>query len=218
MDVHAIVFVVLGLGLALAVVRVARLGEAARQEGMRTEARRLTFDHRARSPGVPVEGLDELPTLRKGRSRRARSIMSGDSSGRELVAFDWFFRTGGGNRSGRHRMTIVAFRRKNEPRTEFQIRPENAIHRIASALGWLDIDFENDAEFSGSYLLRGSDEKAIRALFSRSTRRAFARDPGWQVDAGAEWVGLWRHRRPSPQGLREYIERADRLMCALEEG
>ena len=203
-----------GAGILIGVQR----REKARREGLKRAARRLGLAWEPRDEAVPGDGLERLPLFQVGRRRRADSVMRGEIAGRETIAFDWTYVTGSGQHSSRHRLTIAAFRVPGTSLPAFQVRPENLFHKMGSALGWQDIDFDRDEEFSSKFLLRGSDEAAIRSFFTREIRRAFTRDPGWNADCGGEWIALWRSRRPSDDDFRGHLERAGTIARLLGEG
>ncbi len=205
-------FLAVGLGLAVVSIVWAQRRASARRERLKRIGRRLGLSHRERDPDVPGEILGALPEFRRGGSRRATSILSGEHEGREVLVFDWAYSTSTGNSQKRHRMTMVAFHRPDAPFPAFHLSPENVLHRIGAALGRQDIDFENDSEFSGGCFLQGEDEAAVRDLFERPVRREFVRHPGWYAQADGEWIVFWRSRRPRPDDLGRYIGEAARFV------
>jgi hypothetical protein len=61
-------------------------------------------------------------------------------------------------------------------------------------------------------LLRGSEEKAIRRLFTGPIVRFFAKRKGWSVEAGGDWLVVYRHRRRSrPSDLRRFLKDTEEI-------
>jgi hypothetical protein len=83
--------------------------------------------------------------------------------------------------------TVIWFRSPQLSLPSFVMRPEHVVHKIGSAFGYQDIDFDSNrtaADFSKKYLLRGADEHAIRSLFKNDVLDFFATHPGKPVLEG----------------------------------
>ena len=83
--------------------------------------------------------------------------------------------------------TVIWFRSPQLRLPGFVMRPEDVFHKIGSAFGYQDIDFESNrtaADFSKKYLLRGADEHAIRSLFKDNVLDFFATHSGKPVLEG----------------------------------
>ncbi|MBK92358.1 MAG: hypothetical protein CME27_07925, partial [Gemmatimonadetes bacterium] len=83
--------------------------------------------------------------------------------------------------------TVIWFRSPQLSLPSFVMRPEHVFHKIGSAFGYQDIDFESNrtaADFSKKYLLRGEDEHAIRSLFKDNVLSFFATHSGKPVLEG----------------------------------
>jgi len=83
--------------------------------------------------------------------------------------------------------TVIWFRSPQLSLPSFVMRPEHVVHKIGSAFGYQDIDFDSNrtaADFSKKYLLRGADEHAIRSLFKDNVLDFFATHPGKPVLEG----------------------------------
>ncbi len=83
--------------------------------------------------------------------------------------------------------TVIWFRSPQLSLPSFVMRPEHVFHKIGSAFGYQDIDFDSNrtaADFSKKYLLRGADEHAIRSLFKNDVLDFFATHPGKPVLEG----------------------------------
>ena len=109
--------------------------------------------------------------------------------------------------------TVIWFRSTQLSLPSFVMRPEHVFHKIGSAFGYQDIDFESNrtaADFSKKYLLRGGDEHAIRSLFKDNVLDFFATHPGKLVLEGRdERLILYRPMQ---------LIRPENISVFLEEG
>jgi hypothetical protein len=98
----------------------------------------------------------------------------------EVRIFAYRYMISGGKSSHAVRQTVICFRSPQLSLPDFSMRREEWHHKMGSALGYQDIDFESHptaAEFSKKYLLRGKDEQKIRALFTDTVLTFFAAHP-----------------------------------------
>src|SRR5207302_2233016 len=78
--------------------------------------------------------------------------------------------TGSGKSSQTHRIGGLLWTvERSLP--QFLLTPEGLWARIVAHFGGQDIDFAESPEFSSAYRLRGSDEAAVRALFTAARRQ-----------------------------------------------
>ena len=104
-----------------------------------------------------------LDLFNHGGSRRASNVMSGEVDGRTVVAFDYRYTTGSGkNRHTHHHQAVVFLLPIDGPAV--RMRPENVLDRMASWVGWDDIDFESD-EFSRRYHVGSEDRRFAYDIF-----------------------------------------------------
>ena len=92
--------------------------------------------------------------------------MRGNSGDAYVTIMDYQFTTGGGKNSSTFRQTVIVFESDELQLPSFSLRPENFFHKIGSAFGYQDIDFDSFPEFSKNYLLRGINEQAVRDTFN----------------------------------------------------
>jgi hypothetical protein len=93
----------------------------------------------------------------RGHSRRASNVICGEVDGRAVVAFDYRYKTGSGKNESTHScqalvmgLPIVA--------AGLRMRSENLFDRVASWVGYDDIDFESD-EFSRRHHVACDDRR-----------------------------------------------------------
>jgi hypothetical protein len=149
--------------------------------------------------------------------------MRGSSGGMEVVLFDYKYVTGSGKNQSVHRQTVAAFRVPGASLPAFQLRPESVFDRLASVLGFQDIDFPDHAEFSRRYLLRGKDESAVRAAFSPALIDFFeqlaAGDTRCSVEGAGNLVVVYRpEKRMRAEELPAFLQNATMIAAQFRQG
>ena len=86
------------------------------------------------------------------------------------------------------------------------------MQRLAEIFGYQDIDVDSNAEFSKSYLMKGTDETAIRAAFRPDILAFFAGAPGWQVQTKDGQLAAFREGKfVPPDEIRTFADDAVRI-------
>lgn len=202
--------VLAGLSLAWMVMR-----EKTRDAGLALASEELKFEYQRDGRPLLKERFTRFALFQSGRRKRIKNVLQGHYDNIEALLFDYRFITGSHRHYRIHRQTVGAFRLADESFPEFSLRPENVIHKISEAMGYQDIDFEENQQFSGRYLLRGPDEDAIRKLFSADILEFFAANPGWSVEGGGEWIIVFRRdRRADTKKLGDFVKSAFEI-CTL---
>ncbi len=135
--------------------------------------KRAKIRYRESSDSIP--GCDyEFKITSYGYSQAFYSIMSGKRLGIEYKVMDFYYDVGGKN--GTRQATICLLSKNGLKLPDFYMREENVFFDgIGQMLGGQDIDFDDDLDFSNTYVLQGSNEKAIRRFFTPNIRNTFTR-------------------------------------------
>ena len=190
--------------------------------GSRLKAKRRSraFEQAADDLGLAFRGDalhgDIMSSLRgtvslfdQGRRRKITNAMSGQIEDLQLHVFDYRYTTGSGRNSRTHHQTVVALHVANDSIPRFELRPERFFHKIASVLGYQDIDLEEHPTFSKRYLLRGPDEESIRALMTLEIIDHLLGAKDICVEYAGGWMALYRrHARVKPESLPSFIDEA----------
>jgi hypothetical protein len=218
MDSWLVLFVFLVVAAVAGIMAVLYYLERQRTEEMGLVARRLGFSF---SPVAPPDLLERLGGFRlfsQGRSRKIRNVMRRQIDDIQVTLFDYRFRTSGGKHSRTHAQTVGLFETGRLDLPFFTLRPEHLLHRLAGALGYQDIDFEQHADFSEAFLLQGRNETEIRSLFDWNLRSYFARHPGVCAEGdGTRLIFYRQERKVDPDHLDSFVEEGlDVLSATLE--
>ncbi len=185
------------------------LEQAAGELGLAFELRLSDFDQ-----GI----FNQYQLAQQGRGRAASNAIVADSGDLRLVIFDYKYTTGGGKSQTTHRQSVVLVTSPSLRLPSFSLAPENFFHRFAEMLGFPDIDFDDDPEFSRRFLLKGPDEAAIRTLFDARRRAAFLKLPPVHVEgSGAGFIVYHPRKRRQVAQLRSLMEDGFAMFRLLSE-
>ena len=151
------------LALVAALIVYSILKGRRRREAFARLATEMGVFYYPRDPrGLPARyGMFDL--FGHGHSKKASNVLVSQEGGREAVAFDYQYTTGSGkNRTTHYHQAAVLGLPIDAVR--LRIRSENILDRVASWVGWDDIDFESD-EFSRRYHVKCDDRRFAYDIF-----------------------------------------------------
>lgn len=220
MDGWIVGFIVLVVVAVAAIMATVYYLEKKRTEEMSAAAARLGFSFSPDGEPGFLESLASFRLFSRGRSRKIRNLLRRQVDDIHITVFDYRFTTGGGKHNQTHDQTVGLFETERLELPAFALRPEHVFHRLAGALGYQDIDFEQDPGFSESTLLQGLDETQIRSLFEWNLRAYFARHPGVCTEGEGSRLLFYRQgRRVDPAQLEGFVDEGlDVLSAVLEAG
>ncbi len=211
-----VVMVVAVLALVGGIIAWVAKKERERTEQLAALAQTLGFTFEPTADLEVMKGFGDLPLYRNGHSKRLTNVLTGQAGERDLKLFDYRYTTGSGKNSHTWNQTVALFPRAGEGLPDLVLAPENIFHKIGSAFGYQDIDFDTSPEFSAHYLLRGPDEMAIRSVFSADALNFFAQQRGWHVEIAGGSVAVYRSdRRCKPEDVRPFLEEVQSVLRVL---
>jgi hypothetical protein len=155
------------------------LVEVARQLGLDFEAE----DWPPRYPGPQLEARHFM----HNQGQMFRNTMSGERSKLRASFFDHVI----GGRSG-HTDTIASF---TQPifLPEFTLTQKGILSAIGNSLLHRKIDFDSDPVFSERFSLAGSEENAVRELFTPDMREFLETiEPEWQIEGSGHTLFMYQ--------------------------
>ena len=157
MDVIPCIVVPAFIALAVALIVFGILKARQRREAMTRLAAELGFEYYPDDPWNLEDKYAMFELFGRGHSRGASNVICGEVDGRAVVAFDYRYTTGSGKNESTHScqalvmgLPIVA--------AGLRMRSESLFDRVASWVGYDDIDFESD-EFSRRYHVACDDRR-----------------------------------------------------------
>jgi len=201
------VLIAIGAVAFIALIAVLSLYyEKRRRDGLRAVANSMGFSFSEKDPGDVKRQLDRFHLFSQGRSRKIENVMRGSANETEVTIMDYCYTTGSGKSSQLHNQTVMCFRSDLMDLPDFALRPENIFHKIGGVFGLRDIDFDTHPGFSKHYLLRGSDEEAIRALFGDRLLTVCEERRGLAAEGAGDRLIFYRpSKRVSPGDVRSFM-------------
>ncbi|MEM8867981.1 MAG: hypothetical protein AAGC73_06905 [Verrucomicrobiota bacterium] len=163
-------------------------------------------------------GFSHMPLFSKGRSRRIRNLMSGPMADADGYLFDYRYTTGGGKNSSTYNQTVAVFHVPQHDLPGFSCKPEHFFHKVADMFGYDDINFESYPVFSKNFRLTGTNEAAVRTIFSPQVIELLQKqtDKPWSIDAEGKWIAIYRpSRRIPPEQWSEFLLESTSLLNEL---
>ncbi len=165
------------------------------------------------------QNLEKFHLFSQGRSRRITNMLHGKTENVEVAIFDYRYTTGGGQNSHTYKQSVAYFCSDSLNLPDFEMRPENAFHKIGSAFGYQDIDFSSHPKFSGKYLLRGEDEGAVRELYQSSLLEFFESQDKISVEGQGTQILVYRSgKRIEPAKTKEFMQEGFRVLGRFSAG
>jgi carbonic anhydrase len=117
------------------------------------------------------------------------NLMSGKRDDLEVNFFDYQF----GNRNT-YKQTLATFS-GDLWLPQFELSPQNALHKLVDAIVRKDIHFDTNTDFSNRFNLRGLDEQEIRKVFSPGMLaflENFEPDLNWHLEGNGLYLIFYR--------------------------
>ena len=195
------------VGLVAVVGVIGHQLEKRRREALRATAAQLGLDFIETDETSLQSGFAGFNLFARGRSPKIRNIIYGRVDGHvEVMVFDYAYTTGSGKNRKTYGQTVGFFQSDHLLMPEFVARPEGLFDKIGQVFGYHDIDLPLHPEFSRRFILRGTDEGAIRDFFSPHVVRFFEDNTGLSIEAKADRFILYRPaRRLKPEEWPQWL-------------
>lgn len=213
--IFGIVLVV--LSIVGAIVYAVHVVEKKRTESMRVAATALSFAFDPKPAESTLAHLTSLPVFNIGHSKKFRNLLTGEARGVRVTILDYDYTTGGGKHQHRHRQTLFAAQSESLSLPSFELRPEGFFHRVAAMFGYNDIDFTDRPLFSKLFLLKGTHEEDVRALFHDALFDYFESHKDVSAQAAGDLLIFFRQdKRHDAAKLAEFLKEGFELYALLK--
>jgi hypothetical protein len=196
----------------ISVLVMARMREKQREGAFQQAAGPLGIEYLRDEAGPLTQLVGQIPMLSKGKKHTFRHVMHTRPADVDAYLAEVQYTTGSGQHQTRHTIAIAAFRTGRDNTPDFELRAENGFfHKVASAFGQHDIDFDDDPLFSDGYILKGANEHAVREFFTRERRAALAElHDKPTIESHADWLVYLEKAKKlrKPESITERIEQA----------
>lgn len=128
----------------------------------------------------------------QGRAREMSNLIEGVTDEVRICIFDYQFTTGHGKHKRTVQQTVASLSSGQLNCPLFSMRPEGIFDRVGGMLGFQDIDFDSHPEFSRLFVLKGSNEEAIRNFFRPPVLEFFETQRGISVEGKGNTMCFFR--------------------------
>ncbi|HET7467859.1 MAG TPA: hypothetical protein VFL29_14470 [Candidatus Dormibacteraeota bacterium] len=165
----------------------------------------------------PDPELDPVvPFSDQGHGRRWRHEISGQYNGVPFTAFEYRYAIGAGRSQQSYTRALIRWTNIGATLPQFTLAPETFFTRIGQLLGWHDIQFADDPEFSATYVLKGEHEMEVASFFSPQLRQQLAAMPGQHAAGAGSTLFWWRERGlPRPDRFAAFLAEGDQVRTIL---
>ncbi|MGE3410259.1 MAG: hypothetical protein AB7I37_26000 [Pirellulales bacterium] len=196
---------------------IGSLLEQKRTERLRLAAEELGLEFSALAAEMPGQSAG-LPLFSMGRGHKYANVIRASTGEVSVKIVDFQYTIGHGKSRRDVKQTVACISSPALALPVFQLRPELFTDKIAAVLGQQDIDFADSPTFSKMFLLRGTDEAAIRALFHEDAIFHFQQHAGLSVEGAKQSLIVFRAgKRADPRQLRTFLEDAYRVYALFRQ-
>lgn len=190
--------------------------EKKRTREMRAAVEALGWSFTETIPASEAPGAGRFDLFDRGHTRTVRNLAVGERGGVRVTMFDYSYVTGSGRTRQEWNQTVLHLQADGMELPAFSLRPENIFHKIGGLFGYQDIDVPDRPLFSRKYLLRGSDEPAIRGVFQGPVLDFCEANPHTCSDGEGGELLFWRYsRRVRPAEVGALLDRGVELAGRL---
>lgn len=152
----------------------------------------------------------------KGRARKMKNVVQGDSGEVKIAIFDYQYTTGSGKQTRTHYQSVISLQSQEIRCPDFTMRPEGMLDKIGGAIGLQDIDFDSHPNFSKMFVLKSSNQTAIREYFKPPLLEFFETKKGISVEAAHGALFFYRpSKKISPEEIKDYLAQAYEVYGAM---
>ena len=209
------IFAVVGLVWIIGMVL-----EKMRSDKIEAFARSLGLTYRRKATGADLELPIGCQIANLGHDKVVSNILEATATPElAFTMFDYSYTTGYGRSRSTYFQTISRMQSSLLELPPFLLFPENFFSRIGDK--WAtqkDINFADSPVFSRTFILRGPDEAAVRAIFNAKLRQELEAFPHLTIEGSGDHLFLYRaNRRLKPEQFSATIEEDKRILALFFE-
>jgi hypothetical protein len=217
MNDQVVVAIVIAVVIFVVVAAVVLYGQQKRVKQLRAIAAQLGYQFVEQGPGL-FDTLRGFPLFSQVHShaRTATNLLRGEADGAAATLFDYSYAVGQGKNQRYHTQSVLLFESERLNLPPFALRPEGFGQKVRGLLGQQDINFQEHPAFSSAYVLQGTSEAQIRALFDSKKLAFFAQRHGLCVEGdGGKLIYYRAAKRVSPKTIPAFVEEGRAVLRLL---
>jgi hypothetical protein len=188
-----------------------------RAADLKRVAEELGFEFLPEDGGSFLSNLGRSPLFSQGMYyKRLSNLMRGQTRHLAVAIFDYQYSTDSTKTRKTLHHTVAAFQMDRPSLPPFSLRPKSVWDKIGAWMGYKDINFPQAPVFSKNYFLNGSDEMALRNLFTDQILAFFEANQGLSVETARDWLLVYRFNdRVEPWAIHMLLEDGLRVVDQL---
>lgn len=202
-------------------------------------ARHLQWQYTPTLPWQSLPYAESFQLFLRGTSQTVTNVLNGMAGAVQVIVFDYSFAIqkglgipigsairvplfGGSGEDGElHNQTVAMFGASSINLPAFQLQPrtvkQNLMTIRRSPIFTGSIDFSNYPKFAGEYFVTGSDEPAIRRLFTGPLINALEANPGWSLEGGGGQFFFYREDEVViPERIQWLVQTGQQVLKLME--
>jgi hypothetical protein len=185
-------------------IHAQKLEAAAKAEGW-------TFRENASAEDMALINQSQL--FKAGRKPFIKNVVETSYDGdRRLTLFNFSYISGQGKNARTTYQSVVRIVSPAANRPEFVVLPTPVSQKIGHAMGGTEIKFPNMPQFDATHVVRGTDEPAVRGLFSAVVVQDREQDGQSCVEGAGNALLVYRHGyQIAPEELQATVVEAKRI-------
>jgi hypothetical protein len=214
-----LLFVILGIFFA-GLVAVLFYLDRKRSDKIQGIATRLGYTFRRKPTDADKALIVGCHIANAGHSHLTSNVLEAAQTGElRMTLFDHVYTVGYGKSSQQYKQTVTRMQSPLLNLPAFLLYPETFFSKIGKLFGGADINFPEAPLFNKKYILRGTDEPGIRALFTPALLQFLERpERPFTIDAAGDTLFVHRSgRRAKPEELESYVAEGKQVLAAFFE-
>ena len=179
-----------------------------RTEALKAVASSLNFSFSGKESNSFTISLDQFLLFSKGHDKMVSNVMKGRVRDIDITIMGYKYTIGvNQTNSTTWAQTVILFQSSLLRLPSFDLQPESFIHKIGSAFGYEDINFDSHPVFSEQYLLRSTDERAVRNIFTNRLLAYYDEHKGLSTEGDGDILVFYRRgKKVPPQNIRSFLD------------
>jgi hypothetical protein len=190
-----------------------------RSAEFRAAAERLGLEFAPKVQATFLSSWQSFQIFSQGHGKELTNVIHGSRDGVDVALFDFEFTVGGLGHGYTYCQTVCTIRDQGLSLPSFEMQPMDLWIRLKTILGLRHVVIETCPELSGEYLLRGSPEDQVRALFRLPVAEHFRGIKRASVEGCGNQLVYYRvDRRISPGEVEALLKEALCLLVLFRGG
>lgn len=168
---YDLIFLAVFIIAMIIIVKFLKKQDEENTEELRKIARNMGFVYTDKIDTEFLEPLRRFELFSKRRREEVRHLITGRKRYTYNKIFEYTYTQRTRDKDSSYDYSVICIIEPSANFPKFILKTETFLHRIGAVIGFQDIDFDEDPEFSKKFVLQGRDVQAIKNLFDPLLRK-----------------------------------------------